>query len=906
MARPAAGRATPRLRPAIAGLERRVLLSDGVLDPTFGIGGKQVVPFQLNQSTDNRVFAMAMQGDKIVLVGRAATPRSINGASGTAFAVARLNADGTLDPTFGQGGEQVISFDLAGAGSLDEAHAVAIAPDGKIVLAGPVQVSAGGGPTGGVAAYDFGIARLIADGSLDQTFNGNGKQVISFHPNGGVDVANAVVVQPDGRLVVGGTIGSGQADTDFGVARLNGDGTPDTDYGTGGKTTVAFNLGATNNDELNALALNPFDGGVVLAGSAAVGSTTPGVPASVQFAVAWLRPDGKLEDGQTAGAPGGKTTINVAGDGSMQSAQAVLVQSNGWVDLAGGAVVGGGTSSRITVARLDYAGRLDNSFAQHGRESIAVALSSFTGNATAWALAEAPGKKLLIAGQAEDDRAGQDMAVVRLNEDGSLDQTFGVKGEQTVPFDSAGTNDDIARGVGVGIQASGKVVLGGTVQLGGTAAGQFNIAAARLGPTPGTPVDVPTTARDDAYATPENHYLYLTYDRGDVLVNDSGPAGRPLNSTLVLGPAHGTLAFDSFGEFTYQPNNNYVGTDSFTYRADDGTALSNTATVTITVHAIDRTPSAVDDAYIVDEDHKLLVDWPGVLANDTDPDGDLLYFDEVSKPLHGMMELGSGYQFTYQPYANFNGTDSFTYRVDDGTLTSLATVTITVRPVDDPPVANPDTYLVAKGSTLNVSSHDGVLRNDTDLDSPHLIALRKTDPSHGTLTLNKDGSFHYTPTGGFTGDDSFQYRANDGSLDSKVATVTLHVTPPPQVLRVQLARVKSTVHGRQVTSTMILVTFSEDMDANRAAQRSSYQVAITETHRVHKKTVYVYDPVNITAARYDPRLHVTTLTLSVNPKFPKGGRFIASASLTDRAGNKLDGNRDGKGGDVATLDFPKG
>ncbi|MCA9201374.1 MAG: tandem-95 repeat protein, partial [Planctomycetales bacterium] len=179
------------------------------------------------------------------------------------------------------------------------------------------------------------------------------------------------------------------------------------------------------------------------------------------------------------------------------------------------------------------------------------------------------------------------------------------------------------------------------------------------------------------------------------------------------GPQNGTLNLSDNGAFTYQPNTDFVGQDSFTYTAIvDGTA-SNVATVTIDVLAQNAAPIANDDSYTTDED-TALVTSTSVLANDTDDDGDTLTASLVSGPSNGTLTLETNGQFTYTPDADFNGTDSFTYTATDGTATSdPATVTIQVDAVNDAPVATGESYSVATDGTLQVDVNNGVLANDT-------------------------------------------------------------------------------------------------------------------------------------------------------------------------------------------------
>jgi VCBS repeat-containing protein len=261
-----------------------------------------------------------------------------------------------------------------------------------------------------------------------------------------------------------------------------------------------------------------------------------------------------------------------------------------------------------------------------------------------------------------------------------------------------------------------------------------------------------------------------------VLANDNDLDGDSLHTVVGSAPSHGTLTLDADGSFTYIPAANFNGSDSFTYRASDGALESNQATVTITVTASNDGPTAADDAYGTAEDTALTVAAPGVLANDTDPDGDALSVTVESLPAHGSLSLNGDGSFTYTPTADYNGSDSFTYQASDSTVeSSPATVTITVSAVNDAPTAATDTYSSAEDTTLTVAA-PGVLSNDGDPDGNTLSAVLVAGPSHGALTLNANGSFTYTPTANYNGSDSFTYRASDGSLTSNLATVTLTVS----------------------------------------------------------------------------------------------------------------------------------
>jgi VCBS repeat-containing protein len=288
-----------------------------------------------------------------------------------------------------------------------------------------------------------------------------------------------------------------------------------------------------------------------------------------------------------------------------------------------------------------------------------------------------------------------------------------------------------------------------------------------------TTVNRAPAAVGDAYSTVED--TARTVAAPGALGNDSDPDGDPLSAVLVTGPSHGTLTLNDDGSFTYTPAANFNGTDSFSYRASDGLLTSSPATVTITVTAVNDAPVAAADAYSTVEDTALTVGAPGVLGNDSDPDGDTLSALVGSEPSNGTLTLNASGSFTYVPAANFNGSDSFTYRASDRDASGVATVSITVTAVNDAPAAAADAYTTAEDAALTVAA-PGVLTNDSDPEGDALSAALVAEPGHGTLTLNANGSFTYTPAANFNGSDSFTYRAGDGSLTSGLATVTITVT----------------------------------------------------------------------------------------------------------------------------------
>lgn len=272
--------------------------------------------------------------------------------------------------------------------------------------------------------------------------------------------------------------------------------------------------------------------------------------------------------------------------------------------------------------------------------------------------------------------------------------------------------------------------------------------------------DVAPTVDDDELRTPEDTAL-----EGSVVGQDAD--GDNLTYVLLDAPQHGTIEFHSNGTYTYTPNQDYNGPDHFTYKANDGVADSNVASVEITVQPVNDLPVADDNSLTLAEDSIV-----NSAVTGGDVDGDALSFNLVGTPQHGTLVFNADGTFTYTPAADFHGADSFTYRANDGTANgNVATITLDVRPENDLPVSQNGLLTLAEDSIVNSSVHAG------DIDGDGLSYSLVGQPQHGTIAFHDDGTFTYTPSANYNGPDSFTYKANDGHGDSNVATVTLKVTP---------------------------------------------------------------------------------------------------------------------------------
>jgi hypothetical protein len=184
-------------------------------------------------------------------------------------------------------------------------------------------------------------------------------------------------------------------------------------------------------------------------------------------------------------------------------------------------------------------------------------------------------------------------------------------------------------------------------------------------------------ARSDDFTVTED--VQLTVSAPGVLGNDSDPDGDALIASLQSGTTFGSLSLSPNGGFTYAPNPNFSGSDEFTYIASDGHGGRTTATVTLGLTPVNDTPAASNDSYATPVAATLVISSPGVLANDTDVDGDVLSAELLTWPQYGSLALSANGSFSYRPVGDFDGVDSFTYRVRDAVSSGgAATVTISV------------------------------------------------------------------------------------------------------------------------------------------------------------------------------------------------------------------------------------
>ena len=208
--------------------------------------------------------------------------------------------------------------------------------------------------------------------------------------------------------------------------------------------------------------------------------------------------------------------------------------------------------------------------------------------------------------------------------------------------------------------------------------------------------------------------------------------GNTLSYSVVTAPTKGAVTLGTNGSYTYAPNLNTTGADSFTFKANDGIIDSNTATVTVTITAVNDAPVAQAGTLAVTED----VSATGTLTA-TDVDSASLTYSVGTAPTKGAVTLGTNGSYTYAPNLNATGADSFTFTASDGLLTSnTATITVTIAGVNDAPVAQNGTLAVTEGVAAT-----GTLVA-TDVDSASLTYSVGTAPTKGALVLGDQRKLH--------------------------------------------------------------------------------------------------------------------------------------------------------------------
>jgi hypothetical protein len=387
--------------------------------------------------------------------------------------------------------------------------------------------------------------------------------------------------------------------------------------------------------------------------------------------------------------------------------------------------------------------------------------------------------------------------------------------------------------------------------------------------------DVPV-ANPQSKTTKENKSVSATLTGSDV-------DGEPLMFIISKEPEHGRLTFDSNfstnGRLIYTPLPNFTGSDIFTFKLNDGEVDSAPATVSINV-APNLLPVAKPHSVTTVEDTPIEIRLMG-----SDPDSDPLAYSMITDPSHGSLK-GTAPNLTYTPNPNFNGSDSFTFKINDGAADSApATVSIMVSPVNDPPVANDDTATTREDTPVVTID---VLANDTDVDNVgrylYLDTFSVTAVSqgaNGSVTINPDNTLTYSPNANFSGSDTFTYTISDNKGLTDTAKVNVTVNMVNDAPRFTSAPVTTATVGA-------LYTYDVDAEDPDAGDTLTYSLTAkpadmtinSTTGLIQWKPTQAGDnkvAVKVADSNSTPALDSQSFTIKVNPAQPK----IAKLTVLD-------------------------
>ena len=681
----------------------------------------------------------------------------------------------------------------------DRAYGVAVQPDGRIVVAGE---------TSNGSNFDFAVARLNADGSLDTSFDGDGRVTTAVGTSH--DRARGVALQPDGRIVVGGMSTTGSAN-DFAIARYTPDGSLDTQF-----RVVNTLDGAPTYTEGGAAVVLDSDVGVFDAELRAAGSYAG--------ATLTLARNGGASTQDLFSATGSLGALTE--DGSLVVAGTTIgtVTTN-----SGGTLVltfnAGATNTLVNSAmqQIAYANNSDAppssvqinwafSDGNTGAQGAGGALTA-TGSTTVsiTAVNDAPTATIVPASYAANEQValtlqGTGLSIADIDAGNAVVQATLSVGYGVLTVASGTT------GVTVSGSGTGTVTLSGTITqinslLAGGSGGTLSYTANTDAPPASTTLTltasdlgnagsggaktgtdtatIDITAVNDA---PVFNAASLSVSEGQTVTLSGANFGvtDPDSTTFIY-----TVSSVSGGYFQFSGNPGVAVTSfttaqlsgglvqfvddgnetapSFAVTVNDGATDSNTLVATISYTPVNDAPVAASDSAAGNEDTAIT---GNVLANDSDAENGTLTAALVSGPTHGGLTLDADGSFSYTPDANFHGTDTFTYQASDGSLGSnTATVTITVTPANDAPTTSPVTLTaIAEDSGPRLITQAELLANAGDVDGDSLTATGLTISSgNGSLVDNGDGSWTYTPAANDDTAVSFSYTVSDGTATMRAA-----------------------------------------------------------------------------------------------------------------------------------------
>ncbi len=678
-------------------------LSDGSLDSSFGLGGKATFAAG---SWHDQVSKVDVQPDGMI-VGVGSIELFGSGSSRD-FAAVRLLTNGSLDTSFGNLGISTIDVSSGSSfGTYDHATSAVFQADGKLVIAGRA---------GSLSSGDFAAIRLATNGVLDTSFGTNGIRILSI--GSGADSANDIAIQADGTLLIVGQSRNSQGNDDFAFVELNSSGSNVPTFGSSGIVLPNINLST----DISFGSIAQDDGKIVQVGSSNSGTKS-------DFAIARWTTSGTLD---SSFGNGGVVTTSFGPQPS--EAKAVAIQADGKT-----VVVGYGSNTNnydFALARYNIDGTTDTNFNSIGRVVTPIG----TGIDYAEAVLIQPDQKIVVAGSTSNG-SNFNFALVRYNSDGTLDETFGNLGlaiAELTPF-----ND---KAYSVHLQPDGKLLVVGIANRGNNSVPNDDFAIARFTATGA----LDSTFDGDGITYVDIGGLYDSF-AGSVL----DTAGRVVligtrqtasSSDVAVARITPTGALDaSFGV------NGMVRTTWGTNDRGSGIAIQSDGMIVAT----GVTANGIGIARYLTN---------GNLDSSFSFDGKQVYQLPVAPQSYtdNVLSLNDGnIAITGSTYDGRYNRDFFVSKIV-GTLPNSA------------PIARPDHIVVSQNATEYVIA--AVVVNDSDPDGDALSIFSHTQGVNGVVyVLGGDSRLAYRPVAGFQGTDSFTYTIHDAGGLSTQTTVTVTV-----------------------------------------------------------------------------------------------------------------------------------
>jgi uncharacterized delta-60 repeat protein len=815
--------------------------SDGSLDTGFDTDGKLTTSFGGNNDVLNR---MALQSDgKLIAAGSAGTSGNLD------FAIARYNTDGSLDTSFDTDGKQTLNFN----GKDDAVNGIVIQSSGKIVVGGYASTSTGD--------QDFALARFTSAGALDTTFGTSGKTTTDFGTT--ADQGRCIAVQSDGKIILGGISGS-----DYAIARYSADGVLDTTFGGGGtgKKTIDF---ASGFDEGHFIAVQADDkivfGGVETASAGGVGSTT-----LRNFGIVRLNADGTIDTGF---GTSGKVTSDLSSN--LDGAQGVVIQTDGKI-VVGGVGTNGSGSKDFFMVRYNTDGSLDSSFGSSGK----VATSFTTSDDRVWTLILQPDGKIVAAGSSNTGTL--DFAIARYNTDGSLDTSFDTDGKLTVSL-SSGADEAYS----MVQRPDGKIVLGGYATV---ATGNQDWALAQLG-LPAAPALSITGAPT---SSPEGTAISLASSVSPAATGTLSYLWGVTKDGAAFTLPGGTTTTASTFSFTPTDNGSYVvsltASDSYGGSATDSKTISvSNVAPTVAITGAPTPPASSPEGTAIN-----------LSSTASDPAG-------ANDPLSYAWSVTKGGSAYTLPGGTNTTSSTFTFTPDDNTS---FVVSLAVSDGDGGSTTDSKTI-----SVTNVAPTAAITGAPTSSPEGTAITLGSTasdpaganDPLSYAWSVTKGGSAYTLPGGTNTTSSGFSFTPDDNA--SYVVSLTVSdgdggSTTDSKTIAVSNVAPTATV-GSDTPITLggqVTISFTDQADASSADATAgflySYDFDGDNTFEVYQSTSasrsFTYTAPGVYAAKAriedkDGGMTDYATTVTVSNAAPQNPAAAAGDGVVDLAWDAVDG-----------------